>query len=237
MADENLKIDQNFKATIAGVTNDANAYIRRIKVNPITDRLLVENSSLDKGLDSVTIAGYNSSSGTNVLIMVDETTNILKIISDSHHMVHEGKHFMFTDSRQLESGGTVEYLITTPNTTTWAHMTFYLDGSAITQWQFYEDSDRSGGTPFTLGNNNRNSTGTSQLTINWNPTTGGTTRGNLAYYYKGGSTTNQARTGTDSGNDEELILKQNTKYLLLVTSGTAGNLTNVRLEWYETANL
>lgn len=36
--------------------------------------------------------------------------------------------------------------------------------------------------------------------------------------------------------NEEIILKQNTKYILRVTSGTNGNLTNLYLSWYEHTN-
>jgi len=142
---------------------------------------------------------------------------------------------MYTDSVELDSAATQDYLITTPNTAKWGHMIFYLDGSAITQWQFYEGSDKNGTTAQTIGNSNRNSLTTATITIH-KGTSGGTTDGTLAYQYKGGSSAGAARTGTDSGNNEELILKQNTKYILRVTSGTNDNLTNVRLEWYEHTN-
>jgi len=32
------------------------------------------------------------------------------------------------------------------------------------------------------------------------------------------------------------FMKQNTKYLIRITSGTAGNLTNLALTWYEHTN-
>ena len=139
---------------------------------------------------------------------------------------------MYTDHVSLNSAATQDYLITTPDTTRWAHMTFYLDGSAITQWQLYEGADRVGTTAQTVGNNNRNSAYTPGVTIHKGQS-GGTTDGTQLWLYKGGSATNQARTGTDAGNSEEIILKQNTKYLLRVTSGSDANLTNIRLEWYE----
>jgi hypothetical protein len=37
----------------------------------------------------------------------------------------------------------------------------------------------------------------------------------------------------EGGNTEEIILKKNTAYCLMLVSGTAANLTNVKLEWYE----
>jgi hypothetical protein len=114
-------------------------------------------------------------------------------------------------------------------------MTFYLDGSAITQWLLYEGGNRVPTTEQTIGNNNRNSTTTATTKI-YKGFSGGNTDGNLVHQYKGGSASNQSKTGSDSGNNEELILKQNTKYILKVISGTESNLTNMRLEWYEHTN-
>ena len=166
---------------------------------------------------------------------LDRSTNALNTIDYAHHEIHAGSHFMYTDAVELASGATQDYLITTPDTTKWAHMLFYLDGSAITQWQFYEGSDKTGTAAQTVGNNNRNSATVATTTIH-KGTSGGTTDGTLAYFYKGGAATQQSRTGTVAGNAEEIILKQNTKYILRVTSGTNANLTNIKLEWYEHTN-
>ena len=166
----------------------------------------------------------------------DRSTGAATTIEYPHHEVHSGSHFMYTDAVELGSGAVQEYLITTPNTTKWAHMTFFLDGSAITQFELYEGTDKSGTTLQTVGNNNRNSATTATVTIHKGLAVGGTTDGALLYKYKGGSSTAQSRGASESGNNGEIILKQNTKYILRVTSGTAANLTNVRLEWYEHTN-
>ena len=113
-------------------------------------------------------------------IRIDSVTNTLQTIDYSHHEVHAGSHFMYTDSVTLGNGGTQDYMIVTPNTTKWAHMTFYLDGSAITQWQLYEASDKNGTTEQTVGNNNRNST-TVNTTKVYKGTNGGSTDGTLVY--------------------------------------------------------
>ena len=62
--------------------------------------------------------------GTGAIVLIDYT----------HHEIHEGNHFMYTDSVELDSTETQDYLITTPNTTKWPHMFFNLDGSTITQF-------------------------------------------------------------------------------------------------------
>jgi hypothetical protein len=190
------------------------------EINPATE---------DKQDDIITAIGA-------IPIKVDEETGANVSMDFAHFKVHSGDHFMYTDSVEIASGGTQDYLITTPNTTKWAHMTFYLDGSAITQFQLYEGSDKTGTTGQTVGNSNRNSLTIATITIH-KGTSGGTTDGSLLHSYKGGSATNQAKDSTDTGNGEKIILKQNTKYSLRITSGTNANLTNVRLEWYEHTNL
>jgi hypothetical protein len=175
---------------------------------------------------------YGTGASDFYYVVLDATTNGLVFLTHSHHQVHDGKHFVYTDAVTLANLGTQDYMITTPNTTTWAHMNFNLDGSAITQWQLYEASDKTGTTLQTVGNNNRNSDNAATVTIH-KGTSGGTTDGTQIHIYKSGSSSAIARTGTDAGNNEEIILRQNTKYILRVTSGTNDNLTNVRLEWYE----
>jgi hypothetical protein len=170
------------------------------------------------------------------VVRVDQATRSLQMIDYAHHEIHAGSHYMYTDAVELGSGGVQDYLLTTPNTTKWIHMLFDLDGSAITQFDLYEGSDKTGTTAQTPGNSNRNSANTAGLTIH-KGTSGGTTDGTLLNRYKGGALSAQSRAGAGSRNDQEIVLKQNTKYILRVTSGTAANLTNVRLEWYEHTNV
>ena len=166
---------------------------------------------------------------------VDPITHTLMTIDYVHHEIHEGDHFLYTDAVTLGEAGVQNYHITTPNTTKWAHMIFVVDGSAITQVELYEGTDKAGDTDVVAGNSNRNSTTAATLVIK-KGLTGGTSDGTRLHIYKGGSATNQSRGEAGTRNDEELILKQNTKYILRITSGTASNLCNVRMSWYEHTN-
>ena len=182
------------------------------------------------------VGRYGTGSTEFDCAIMDEDTNAIVYISFAHYKVHIGKHFIYTDHVVLGAAGTQDYLITTPDTSTWAHMTFHLSGSAITQWELYEGSDKTGTTLQTIGNSNRNSSNTSVLTLH-KGTSGGTTDGTKLHLYKCGSSTNQARSDAQSENGEEITLMQGTKYILRTTSGSADNLTNVRLEWYEHENV
>lgn len=167
---------------------------------------------------------------------VDSKTKVLTTIDYSHHEIHDGNHFLYTDAQELASGATGDYLITVKNSTKWPHMLFDLSGSAITQYLLYEATDRVGVTLETVGNSNRNSANATPETTIHKGVTGGSTNGTLIHEFKGGSATNQSKSGSNTRNDEEIILKQNTKYLLKVGSFTASNLTNVRIAFYEHAN-
>ncbi len=166
---------------------------------------------------------------------LDLSTHTMQTIEYEHHEIHSGSHFFYTDSVELGSGGVQDYMITTPDTTKWAHMTFSATGSAITTVQLYEAGDRTGTTGQTLRNSDRNSLTASVLTVHKGQS-GGTTDGTLIWTMKSGAATQQSRTGLAANRSAEIILKQGTKYILRVTSGTAANLTNLQLEWYEHTN-
>jgi hypothetical protein len=123
-------------------------------------------------------------------------------------------------------------LITTPNTTKWSHFTFLATGNAITQVELYEATDRIGTTLQTVYNSNRNSATPATLTVH-KGYSGGTTDGERIWIRKSGSSSSQSRSSSEATHENEMPLKQNTKYILRITSGTAANLTNLMLGWYE----
>lgn len=164
---------------------------------------------------------------------IDVATHSIQIIDFAHHEIHDGSHFMFTDSLELDATATQDYLITTPNTTKWSHLSFSFDGTAITTLEVYEGSDKTGTTSQTIFNNNRNSATASGNTLH-KGTSGGTTDGTKIWSHKSGTATGAASTtGASSSQDSEIILKQNTKYIFRLTSGTTDNLVNIAFNWYE----
>ena len=163
---------------------------------------------------------------------IDNTTGDFTVISREHHEVHEGSSFRYFDSVTLGSAGTQVYLITTPNTTKWAHFTFTIDGTAVTSFDIYEGADRTGTTLQTVFNANRNSIKTATIAVH-KDISAGTTDGTVFIKYASGTASNQSRSSSSAEFNSEWILKQNTKYLIRITSGTAGNLCNIMLNWYE----
>jgi hypothetical protein len=166
---------------------------------------------------------------------IDLITGAIESIDYAHHEVHAGTHFFYTDSVTIASGSSQTYMMTVPNTTKWPHMIIHLDGTAVTSLVITEAADRDGTAEQTVFNNDRNSATTATMKIH-KGVSGGTTNGTTIFTHASGTATNQSRDDTATGNGEEIILKQNTKYLLIITSGTNGNLVNVRFEWYEHTN-
>lgn len=169
---------------------------------------------------------------------INPATNVMPVMDCCENSILNDRHYYVMASTSLDSGNTKNYMIATPNTTTWAHMMFGLDGSAITQFDIYEDSGfgTATDTTLTIFNNNRNSTDASTLTVYEDPTTDATI-GTLIFTYRSGSASWSSR--QDSGLElaRMLILKQNSKYLIQFTSGTNSNLINFEGYWGEFAHL
>jgi len=174
-----------------------------------------------------------TSDSTRQMPRIDATTHTMQSIDYEHHEIHAGSHFFYTDKNTLGSAGTVVYLLTTPNTTKWSHLVYLISGSAITTIDIYEGADRVGDVAQTAYNSNRTSATTPTLVIHKAITGAGSTDGTLIWTRSSGSSSGQRRTGMEATRGGEKILKQNTKYIIRITSGTASNLTNIDLEWYE----
>ena len=166
----------------------------------------------------------------------DTATKAINIIPYQHHEIHAGDHYFYVDCVELGNGWVQDYLITTPNTTKWGHLSWEVDGSAITDVKVFETTDKTWTTIQTIFNNNRNSATVSGMTIHkW--TSGGTTDWTQIRCHKSGAALWASRSGASSEQASEIILKQNTKYIIRITSWTAANLTNIGLSWYEHTSL
>ena len=169
-------------------------------------------------------------------IRVDDKTRALVLIDTIHHEIHEGELFYSDNSDVLANGGVVNYLLTTPDSDKAIHLAYVVDGTAVTQIDLYEATDKAGVASVNVFNANRLSSNPPTMTIK-KGLNGGTTYGTLIKTHKSGSATGASSRTSASIRAGEVILKKNTKYILRVTSGTADNLTNTKFEWYEHARL
>jgi len=164
---------------------------------------------------------------------VDTTTNAVKTLDYPHAEVHEGSHFNYC-SYQLNnaSAATIEFVVTTPDTTKWGHLTFEFGADQGATVDIYEGtSGVTGGTTITPRNNNRNSATASVMTIVQDPAAI-TSDGTLAAGFLAGGT----RTSGFAVREKENILKQNETYLFRITSLANSNDISFCFEWYEHTN-
>jgi hypothetical protein len=189
-------------------------------------------------LGSAVIGGVDSDNNPKYAIV--DRTGALGAMEYEHYTVHQSYHYFFTDKFELASAATRSYLITTPTHVAGAalapamHLHFKAEGSAITQFDFYEDTSKSATTDAALTsyNSNRNSTDTAEMKIELAASTTDSD-GTLIFTFKGGAASQQSRTGDTGVSAQEIILKKNAKYLARFTSGTDSNLCDLYLLWYE----
>ena len=161
---------------------------------------------------------------------IDASTNSLLTIEYAHHEIHAGTHFFIKNYYTLGNSEELEFLAVPSDTLAWSHMftsfNFELEGMVY----IYENTTTSNdGTPITSQNRNRNSNNTAKLIVYAIPTV--TIDGNLVAAYSVGA---GKKSGGESRANNELILKQNTKYLIKIVNGvTTANNVDYLADWYE----
>jgi hypothetical protein len=183
------------------------------------------------------ILGYRSSDATYQPLRLDRATNSIQIIDYSHHEIHAGSHFLIADVVDLAINNVYDMVFVTPNTTKWIHFTFKLDAESETEWFIYEGAvETVPGAAVTPYNNNRNSATASVATVraqtntslvNANADTNVTAAIALEHGIMGAG-----KSGGNESRDNEIILKQNTKYCFRAIATAAGYLDFIA-QWYE----
>jgi hypothetical protein len=220
--------------TLPAVTNEGSIRlvdsIRNRNIHLGTyDNILDRN---DDGFVSLEACLTYLSNLVNTPQSVDKSTGSVVCIDYEHNEIHSGDHYFYADKNTVDAAGVIEYLITTPDTDKKIHFVFNVDGTVVTSFDLYEGSDKVGTTLQSVFNNNRDSDNEATLIIH-KGVSGGTTDGVLMFPYSSGTSTNQSKGQSKVRAESEIMLKRNAKYLLRITSGTNGNLTNTFCSLYE----
>ncbi len=184
-------------------------------------------------------ARWGSGAGETEEVRMNGASGALLGITNAHHQVHEGNHFTYSQSdADFDIADAVELLIITPNTTKWAHMIFDIEAVLDTTVEIYENTAAAGHTVLaaqTAFNNNRNSGTSNTTTINTHNDDGadGTLIFKSVFGVSTGTGINHITGGGAERAREEWILKQNSKYVLKITSGTDNSVMSLKLSWYE----
>jgi hypothetical protein len=144
----------------------------------------------------------------------------LVTIDIDHHEIHCGDSFVATRSVDLGNGAADTIIITVPNEAVKRyHMTIDINTEVESNFDLYEGATTvADGTAMTSYNRDRNSALVSSLAITHTPNTpaGGT----LIYTEHWGS---GRSAGGETRGQKEIVLKNNTKYRLVLTNSTANN--------------
>jgi len=169
---------------------------------------------------------------------IDPTNDSMRIITNEHSKIHQGEHFNLRGFSSINSGGTLNFGVTTPNGSKWCHLVFTVDGTTQTEVYGYEGATLSGGTILSGLNNNRNSPTLPTLQIRRNVVISGTTPTSgllIESHSKGREGTNPSEADSSSSvsREDEWILKSGTTYLWTIISQGSGNIIDFSSSWYE----
>ena len=172
-------------------------------------------------------------SSVSLLSPIDGVTGAVETVSYAHHEIHSGNSYTTIDSQAVDTT-TIKWQVTTPDNTKWAHMLFNADCTGEMTVLVTEGSDRVDGTALAEINRNRNSTNIAGVIVTRTPTGGSTDGATVLFNTRVGATSVASKTidsGTSRGNSE-YVLKQNTKYVISVTTYAAVQVS-LHLDWYE----
>ena len=163
-------------------------------------------------------------------------TGALRNIDNDHAYIHEGKLFSASYKVTLTAGTSSYISFVTPNTERVIH---YRPASIATSadklsYFLYESGTFTGGSVLSIVNRNRRSITVAETVIKTGVTS--TLDGTLLYtgFVGGGSGVGQSRSGSETGESQEWVLKKNTVYLIKLTNGSSSsNEICLGLGWYE----
>jgi len=180
----------------------------------------------------VTIQGKTSDT-TYQAPRIDSNTHTLKTITYPHSEEHDGNAFFLNSNDDIMADGeNFTITVETPDTAEWMHLTFTTEGILATHTYVYEGVTVSvNGSVVIPFNRDRNSTNTCGGIFRINDTTADL--GTLLWQWHSGS----KRESGISMEGQEIILKQNTKYLFVIESEANNNAASGQLNWYVHTNL
>lgn len=164
---------------------------------------------------------------------LDGSTEALNVMQYEHHEIHNGKHFFVNGYTTLGSAVSTNVCVQVSNGSAYPHFLYHVDGTGETQLRIYEYSDFAfDGTEVIPVNSNRNSSNVSALSVFVNSTINDV--GSLIYSESFGLSSNPTKSvGGGKRQEDELVLGQNRKYILRITSASADNIVSYHGTWYE----
>ena len=210
------------------------------KITDGTDTLdIVQNVDDDTNLNDTYGAVTNAvqyyrldSSATVKSARMDASTHSLQTVDYAHHEIHSGTHYVYKETHAIAKNQTLDHLIIVPATTKWPHMIVDVENitSAITVSLYEGATVSANGVLENSRNRNRNFADNNTTLVYEAPTV--LTTGALLTAATVGAGRNSA--GGEIRDNEEMVLKQNTLYLLrIVEPNIQATTVNINFDWYE----
>ena len=169
----------------------------------------------------------------------DASTEALEVIDYEHHEIHSGSHYFVVGTLSIPAlNDVLDFTWQMPNTTKWIHWTWSIETSKGVSWYVYEGATATNplANAVTPLNSNRNSPNTSATTMKYEiqadlAAANADTDVTSATLLESG-VTGDNRTAGNSARSNEIILKQNSLYVLRSVATAACNI-NFKMLWYE----
>ena len=164
---------------------------------------------------------------------IDLASQAQVAILEAHARIHSGQAFFYSEFNTIGATNR-DLLLVTPDTAVRIYLVFDVSTNAEVAVFFYEGTTTSAdGTGVTELNRDRNSANTADLVITHTPTVTGV--GTALIQYQIGSATGppSRRAGGSALQRPEIILDQNTKYLLRITGVGSDTDISTFIDWYE----
>lgn len=195
-------------------------------------------STKGEPLEVTTIDGYpvevTTATGTPLEVKLTDVTTEDEVVTIdyAHHEIHEGKHFVASDTVDLGNGAARNYIIISPDSTVEPHVVFNVISESETDIVEYETVTYAApGTGIAAINRNRRSSNVATTLIYHTPTSPVTTSATTIRTIHWGS---GRGVGGDGRGSYEFILKRNTAYMVTVTNATSSNnYISFWVDWYE----
>lgn len=165
----------------------------------------------------------------------DYNSGYIVMISQEHHKIHSGQHFFCDDyDTSVDTLTPKNWLIVAPNTATRCHIIFEIKSSGAGLLEGYVGSTiTDNGTLSFRRNNDGNSTNTPEMLV-YKDTVASELGTIQAYEWLGSAGINANKGIGGSGvREQEIILKQDIKWLVRFTPEADDTKVSFSINWYE----
>lgn len=182
----------------------------------------------------------------NVLDYLDgfkeRVTSAVKSIDTDHAYIYEGIMFSTYELQVISAGGTSKISFQTPGATSgqyihWRPSLISTSGDKVSVTLYEGNSDPTGGSLMAVINRDRMSARSAYTTVKSGVTITSAGTAIDATYIGGGTSAGGNRNGAETGERNEIVMKQGSNYSVNTYNGsTAAGTIFVKLLWYEELN-